>query len=53
MQILVLCMDYGFMREKPKEAGEDSRPIVVTKCRKKGYLYADMLVRKDLLIRHI
>ncbi len=34
MQIPVLCMDYGFMREKPKEAGEDSRPILVTKCEK-------------------
>jgi hypothetical protein len=47
MQIPVLCMDYGFMREKPKEAGEDSRPILFTKCRKTGYLSADMLVSKD------
>ena len=47
MQIPVLCMDYGLMREKPKEAGEDSRPIMVTKCRKMGHLSADMLVIKD------
>ena len=46
-QIPVLCMDYGFMREKPKEAGGDSRPILVTKCRKTGHLSADMLVSKD------
>ncbi len=35
MPIPVLCMDYGFMREKPKEAGEDLRSILV------------MLVSKD------
>ena len=47
MQIPVLCMDYGFMREKPKEVGEDSRPILVTKCGKTWHLSADMLVSKD------
>mgnify|MGYP002809975669 FL=1 len=47
MQIPVLCMDYGFMREKTKEVGEDSRPILVTKCRKTGHLSGDMLVSKD------
>jgi hypothetical protein len=33
MQVPVLCMDCGFMREKQKEVGEDSRPILVTNCR--------------------
>ena len=36
MQIPVICMDFGFMREEPKVAGEESRPILVTKCRKTG-----------------
>ncbi len=47
MQIPVICMDFGFLREEPKVAGEESRPILVTKCRKTGHLSADMLVSKD------
>ena len=47
MKIPVICMDIGFLREEPKVAGEESRPILVTKCRKTGHLSEDMLVSKD------
>jgi hypothetical protein len=47
MQIPVLCMDYGFMRENSEEVGQESKPIMITRCRNRGPLSADMLVSKD------
>jgi hypothetical protein len=47
LRMPTICMDFGYMREKPKQAGEDSRPILVTKCRGTGHISADMLISKD------